>query len=67
MLLKGHVHHGVILIDDDGVLPEGCPVSILAEPAKQDDASFMALRGSVLAFPDPFASGLPEGDWDALR
>ncbi len=67
MLLKGHVHQGVILIDDDGVLPEGCRVSILTETQQQDDVSFMALRGSVIAFPDPFASGLPEGDWDALR
>jgi len=67
MVLKGHVRQGVILIDDGESLPEGTEVSILPVPEKKDDSYFLALRGTVLDFPNPFEPGLPENDWDALR
>lgn len=67
MVLKGHVTRGVICIDNDVSLPEGTEVCILTLTEKKDDSDFLALRGSVIHFPDPFASGLPEEEWDVLH
>ncbi|MBI3118899.1 MAG: hypothetical protein HYZ00_09450 [Candidatus Hydrogenedentes bacterium] len=67
MVLKGHVQQGVILLDEGESLPEGSEVCIVPIPEKKDDSYFLALRGSVTDFPNPFQPGLPADDWDALR
>ncbi len=67
MVLKGHVQQGVIVLDEGGILPEGTEVSIVSVLGKKSDRDFLALRGSVVDFPNPFEAALPEDDWDALR
>ena len=67
MVLKGHVQQGVIVLDEGETLPEGSEVCIVSVLGKNDDSDFLALRGSVVHFPNPFEPALPADDWGALR
>lgn len=65
MIYRGHVKNGVVILEDEAVLPEGAEVRV--EPVKQPGASATSLRGTPYRFEDPFTPAVGEEEWDSAR
>ena len=66
MTYKGHVHNGVVVLDDPTQLEEGIRVEITVVRILPEYESKTPLRGTPYKFDDPFSPALPESEWESV-